>query len=376
MSWLRLLFLLGAVGTLGCSGSGGGGRGSTSGTTGGASLREPWPRIPDQGGPVLAHLQLVTVTFNGDPNQGTLESFGDWIVASAWLTTAGTDYGIGTGAHLQKVRIPTALPAILDSTALEQAFIGYLDGGTLPPPAANVMYVLYLPSSTTITDPALGTSCQDFDGYHAEVQVGPAAMTDVAYAVIASCPSQSGALAIEEQTASHEIIETATDPFPDDQPAWEITDMSSPFAAVGGEVADMCLGTIATESTWSVQRVYSNTAAARGDSPCVPPSSAANYLGFSVSPATVQTAAIGSTVTYTLSAWGTNPSVLGNVTLEVYSGFETSPAVGLTQLFAGQQTTLQLSIPATATSGEMALLAVHADTGADTNDWPIELIAR
>src|SRR5262245_24608032 len=57
----------------------------------------PLPQIPSQGGRVIAHVKLVTITFQGDPNEQQIQAFGDWFVQSSWLSEVGAEYGIGAG---------------------------------------------------------------------------------------------------------------------------------------------------------------------------------------------------------------------------------------------------------------------------------------
>jgi hypothetical protein len=76
--------------------------------------------------------------------------------------------------------------------------------------------------------------------------------------------------------ASHEIIESATDP---EEDAWKLESPFHPWTGSpwglddGGtfeENADMCEGTIILDGEFYYQRIFSNQAAALGGDPCVP----------------------------------------------------------------------------------------------------------
>jgi hypothetical protein len=79
-------------------------------------------------------------------------------------------------------------------------------------------------------------------------------------------------------TPSHELAEAATDPFPLSNPAYSTVDddhVSWTFALGAGEVGDMCAQYDSSfykdpEIGYTVQRSWSNAAAAAGQEPCVP----------------------------------------------------------------------------------------------------------
>jgi hypothetical protein len=356
---------------------------SMAGTSGGSSgssapigAHQPWPQVPNQGGPVLDHLELVTMTFAGDPNQATLESLGDWVVTSTWLQAVGSEYGVGLGTHLQKVRLPSPAPGQMSTSDVETLLRGLLDSGAAPAPGPERLYLLYVPSTTTVGDSTIGNSCQDFAGYHSEMVYGTNPGVEVAYGVVASCGADSTALAQEEQTATHELIETATDPLDTDHPAWVITDTTSPFAALGGEVADLCLGADLTDGPWSVQRIWSNHAAATGGSPCIPQVPGAPYFGFTATPSAIQVARPGQAVDFTVQAWATTAVDSATLVLESYTGFDPHPTLGTDLLAPGDSTRLIFHVPASAQSGDLSLLVLHAETAADTNDWPVAVLVQ
>jgi hypothetical protein len=116
-------------------------------------------------------------------------------------------------------------------------------------------------------------------GYHSEYAFSPT--VNVSYTVVGRCPPPvKGVSALDEVTAeaSHEIIESATDPFPESAPAWALVDADHRAWALvggGGEIGDLCAGF--PDAFYRpagidnlVQRVWSNAAASASHDPCEP----------------------------------------------------------------------------------------------------------
>ncbi len=176
---------------------------------------------------------------------------------------------------------------------------------------SQTIYSLFIPPSTTETDPGTGSSfCSEASfGYHDVVTVGA---TSVVFTVVLECPMQTAA--DFEESAAHEDIEAATDPyigsttqgykgFDANHAAWEI------YAQYGDELADACQNwedsyyqESASFPYW-VQRSWSNTAALAGNDPCVP-APAGPYHGMTLFPSQESTvmvdqSALGGPVTDT-----------------------------------------------------------------------------
>src|SRR5262249_13816584 len=95
----------GAGGQTGPGGSGGGDGGFET------APHQPFPRVSASGGPVLAHPNIVTVTFAGYEHEAEVQAFDTWIATSAWLTTTGADYGVAAGVHVTSVVLQEPAPA-------------------------------------------------------------------------------------------------------------------------------------------------------------------------------------------------------------------------------------------------------------------------
>jgi hypothetical protein len=289
------------------------------------------PLLVEQGVSVLQAPKIVTVTFPGDTNAAQLEAFGATVTNNSWWDTVrkgfcdpgSTTSCLGDGPTGTKVELTTAPGAsYTDSSTGQtpsslQAFIQGLIPSAIPQPDAQTILVFYFPSTTTITLDGQA-SCSVFGGYHNSMVVGG---TRFAYAVVNECPPMTGTTrtALEETTfeASHEILEAATDPAQiltangGEQVGYylNLNDPSIlPWNAVaGGEAGDLCLDFLGlgqdatTEGGFTVQRIWSNAAAAAGGDPCVP-GVADTY--FNVAPETwLLTTDVGGSPTFTADAF-------------------------------------------------------------------------
>jgi hypothetical protein len=155
----------------------------------------------------------------------------------------------------------------------------------------QTIYSVFIPPSTSVNDPGSGMAFCDLGalGYHDEVFAGS---TGVSYAVTLECPSLT--LALNEETAAHETIEAATDPYTEsgtagytgfdaNHLAWDL------YTQYNDELADACENwedsyyqESASFPYW-VQRSWSNTAALAGHDPCVP-AAAGPYQGMTLFP--------------------------------------------------------------------------------------------
>jgi hypothetical protein len=167
-------------------------------------------------------------------------------------------------------QIQTYLKGKLDGTHPE---FGTVDSTTI--------YTIFYSETTTITagsGTTMMTSCTSFGGYHSEFTLANG--MNIVYAVMPRCSNFSGLNGIDMVTGavSHEILEASTDPYVVTGPALSGTDdIGVPFEIIwgGGEVGDMCTDSQGAfykpaDLPFTVQRGWSNAAAAAGQDPCVP----------------------------------------------------------------------------------------------------------
>ena len=272
------------------------------------------PRTPEVAplstGPVLRAVQLVTVTYSGYLYQGDVEAFGDWVVGSDWYKQVGADYGVGPGTHLAKVKLPDAAPNGVFDRDVQSAIRALVAAGTLPAPPqgqqSQLLYMMYYPAATAITQRDGSVLCTQFAGYHGSLSFPGGA--HATYAVIGDC--QGGGIDGLTVTASHELIEAATDPWVNTaSPGYFLAaDLPDHFAVEGGqEMGDLCefLDGLRQDG-YQVTRVWSPSAALALREPCIPwPTT--DYETVVVTPAEAPTLSPGQTFTFVLTGWSSNP---------------------------------------------------------------------
>lgn len=247
------------------------------------------PTAVNSGGPVLAHPRFVPVTFSNDDGSDAAASvdFTQKVGATAYWSALG-EYGVGSGSGTAVVALTETAPTTLSDSDIQTWLAGKLNGNdpAWPAPDANTLYVLYYPVTTTITLPNGGggtaSSCTQFGAYHSNITLDAThSNMNVAYAVIPRCTTFGPLSGLDAITgpASHELLEAATDPYPQVTPAYQNVDdadLAWMFVLGGGELGDLC----AQQSTsftkfaelpdYTVQRFWSNASAAAGHDPCVP----------------------------------------------------------------------------------------------------------
>ena len=349
------------------------------------------PIVPDLGGIRLTHPQLVVITFADDPNRATLEAHARWLVGSAWLTSVGAEYGVGAGSILANVERTDAAPNAITSTNVEALLSAGLADHSLPTGADGtfdgVVYVIYFPAHTSITDPTLGNSCHAYGGYHYEGTSGGRAFS---YAVVPACHAFSrvlGDLDAEEEVVAHEIIEAATDPRPSSAPAYSYPRTAfsaSPWLFVGPELGDLCALRVSDrsyvrEGAFVAPRVWSNAAAMANDrDPCVPADAALPYASISIAPYQVRSASPGASTTFDIAAWSTAPVAPYRLYAVANGGtFVAAVSLDRTMVNNGDHATLTVSVPAGSASGSYGI--VYLEIGRSMTDYeafPVVVIAR
>jgi hypothetical protein len=248
------------------------------------------------GGPLLTNIEVVTVVWQGDEATGQFfQDYTDWVVHSDEFWIAGLkEYGIGKGTTLGYFVIPEAKPTSIDDSQITAKIKTYIGSGLLPPPTSNkTIYSVVVPKGTTETMFG-GKGCDVYDGYHSEIKVSPpggGAAFYVPYAINLQCPGQDD-LGTEE-TISHELGESATDPHPGTKPGYVASG-----APLGNENGDLCNplsvsfkvdrivdGGASDTITYNASRLWSNAAATAGNQdPCQPAPLSHPYYNTAIDP--------------------------------------------------------------------------------------------
>jgi hypothetical protein len=219
-------------------------------------------------------------------------------------------------------------------------------------------------------------SCVTFAGYHGEFMAGA---SPVSYAVIPTCatPSIPGVTALESQAVvvSHELIEAATDARPRTAPAYHLTDVQSPFFLLGAEVGDLCFGSLARYGGFVATQVWSTTAAAQGNNPCIPAANGDPYYNVRVQGAALRFVRPGEHVDVPITGWSAHP--VGDWTLQLDVASTFSPGITATvdtnTLNACQTTTLHIDVPSTAPMGGIAGVSIFSSRS--PLEWHISPLA-
>ena len=349
------LLVLGLVGAPGC---GSGGSPSPGDRFVGVATPEypaphpPLPQVVSLRGPVVAAPNLVAITFQGDPLGAGIASFVSQLAASKYWTQATAEYGAGLLSASPPLQLSEQPPATLTDTEV-QAWLAskVMSLPGFPQPGLGTIYALFYPDTTTITT-GTGMACRDFGGYHSDFELPTGEF--VTYLVIPRCPAPSvGALDSLTAATSHEMVEIATDPLPQDRPAWGRLDADHrSWELQGGEIGDVCAG---LPGAWVrppgvdnlVQRVWSNKAAAADRDPCEP-MGVTPY--FNSAPVLVDTVLVTDALGNTFATLGASIAVGQKKTIELdlfsdapTSGPWTVSAIDATSAFGGGDPVLSFS---------------------------------
>ncbi len=239
----------------------------------------PLPQLLDAGGSVISSPRIVPIFFKGDALETDIETFLGSVGCTDYWRTAVGEYKVGDALAAPSVVLDQSAPTSTDDQTIEQFLGGLISSKKVEAPTPNTIYTIIYPEGTSITMQG-GQSCQQFGGYHGDIQTPGG--SPVAYAVIPRCKNFAGLSGINMVTAagSHELVEAATDPFVHESPAYsQLDEQHYAFMLVlGAETGDLC----AQEQNafykpngypFYVQRIWSNRNAHGGKNPCIPAAS-------------------------------------------------------------------------------------------------------
>jgi hypothetical protein len=179
---------------------------------------------------------------------------------------------MGLGGEAASVRLDEQAPAQATLGELARKMAAWIDAGALPKPDDERLFLVYLPRDTTISE--VKDACAPFGTRAIHTTFAwprDARVATRPVAFMLRCGDDLGELTA---TASHEVLEAASDPTLDGFQL-ERTPRARPFSAYGVEAVDVCkLITLddhrASVEGWLVQRAWSNAEARAGRDPCVP----------------------------------------------------------------------------------------------------------
>lgn len=248
----------------------------------------PLPRVVTLNGPVLTAPKVQPIVYESDTGLSSIAAFLQELTTTMYWHDATSEYGVGALAVLPAIMITQPAPATITDATLQSTLAMNTSGASPAWGAADpsIIYLFVMPQGTIVSDQ--GNGCTDFDGYHSEALVGS---VSVPYAISCACPGFDGPgiTDIQERTVdiAHELVEAATDPFPNSRPAYSQEDDADIVwtLVTGGEVADMCeldldAYYVPPGSTYMIQRSWSNAAAKANTNPCVPNTKAPFFDSF------------------------------------------------------------------------------------------------
>lgn len=236
------------------------------------------PRVEYLGGPFIRRPRVVTITFAGDSAGlvARLERFGEGVTRTNWWRTVSAEYCAKAGDCIAEgqpgiaVRLDETLPADVHPDELDERLIVHAKAGRLGTIDADTLLLVYLPKGVTLRDASGQRYCEGGRrGMHRALRIDKHA---VGLALVPRCGDE----ATLTGTASHEILEVATNPDAARRGfAFKPQAATDPFLTAGVEPVDPCVLLLrgknrATEHGRTMQRAWSNRAAAEGRDPCVP----------------------------------------------------------------------------------------------------------
>lgn len=241
-------------------------------------IAERLPRVEYLGGPFIRRPRVVTITFAGDSAGlvARLERFGEGVTRTDWWRTVSEEYCakagdcIGEGEPGLAVRLDETLPADVHADEVGERLVGHAKAGRFGTIDADTVLLAYLPKGVTLRDDAVARYCEG--GRRALHRALPIDKQSVGLALVPRCGDE----ATLTGTASHEILEVATNPDAARRGfAFKPQPATEGFLSAGVEPVDPC-GLLlrgksrATEHGRTMQRAWSNREAAAGNDPCVP----------------------------------------------------------------------------------------------------------
>lgn len=244
------------------------------------------------GGPVVKNIKVIQVLYGSGTYQSfvqgtgasTMAAFYGGVVGSPYFAWLNGDYGsgsgkttqvIGNGAFAGQVTITPAASrngSTITDAQVQAELAAQISAGHLAAPNANTYYAVFFPKGKKISQGG-SSSCVSggFCAYHGTVVGSSATWTYGVHpdnSAGSGCDSGCGsstAFANMSSVASHEMIETVTDP-----DVGIATTYASPLAWYNktyGEIGDICNGqqgsVLGTDGvTYTVQTEWSNSKSA------------------------------------------------------------------------------------------------------------------
>lgn len=351
-------------------------------------LAQKLPRVEYLGGPFLRSPRVTTITVTGDDPDlvARLERFGEVDTRTGWWRTVVDGYCaipgdcIGDGQRGTSTRLEVSLPDEVSDVDVAELLARQAQRGRFGPLDADSLLLLYLPERVTLTDAGAGRYCGGGPrGLHGALRTdgGPAA-----YAVVPRCGGEAQLTA----TASHEILEATTNPDPARRGfAFQGGSADGGFTAAGVEPVDPCgLITLDTHRTtieggFTVQRAWSNRAAALGHNPCVPAPDRP-YVALVPREPAIRLPDVGETTTITVDATAdrpTGPWQVSVMDLAAHHGHEPCTQATLNRATAHAGAVARLTVTLQRKQpGDLCFIGLVSTLDRRRDLWPLTVVTR
>jgi hypothetical protein len=346
------------------------------------------PRVTYQGGSFMRHPRIVTVTFARDDPRlvARLERFGAAIATSGWWRTVTAGYCaenrgcLARGRRGRSVRLGDRLPAKVYDVDVGTLLARAARAGRLGPLDSDSLLLVYLSRGVALADAFIARYCdRGARALHRALRLG---RTTLPYAVVPRCGGERALTA----SASQEVVEAATNPDPAARGfAFRRSSANLGFTIAGVEPFDPC-GVITMDEQrvqadgYTVQRAWSNRAAARGHDPCLPAPARRPYLALVPSEGTVRLPRLGDTATIALHARSDAPVGGWAVSaIDVSGAHDRRRYVDLsldkTEVAPGDSARLTMTLRGRRSSGE-SVVGIVSTLHGHSQLWPVAVVTR
>jgi hypothetical protein len=223
----------------------------------GLAARATPAQLSYRGGPLLAAVNVFTAFWGAEwkgadaPLVTQINDFFAFILTSPLIDQlaeyAVPNQPIGHGSLGGTAIITAPKPGRAVTDAAIQSFIQTsVANGTVPRPAANSLYFVYLPPGVSVAQGGQ-QSCTNFCGYHDAIG-GTLYYAVMPYPGCSGCVGGLSVLDALTSTSSHELCEAVTDAVPGQ--GW--------YDDANGEIGDICAWQTKKVGPWTVQLEWSN----------------------------------------------------------------------------------------------------------------------
>ena len=258
------------------------------------AFRPNVPQLIENGGATLRRPRVVSITWDEDPARDQIEAFGDELGGSRYWRAAVGEYGVegawsGKRSHVHlspPLTGPIPFRQVIDTL---RANVTNAPASGWPEWGPETIYTVYMPPGIGVTFGGDDICQSNVGGWHEDIPLDPTAdagSKDLLYAIIFRCPAfnKDGEATF---VASHELAESATDPYPNtktalagydpDHLAYEFTQQYNDENGDACEFFPTSRDAEVAPFPFTVQRTWSNRAARRGLNPCAPRASDAYF---------------------------------------------------------------------------------------------------